>query len=98
MLKDTLVHFNPGVSWELAVPNGRYRVVVSVGDSEFGCPHVEFNVEGERALNDVSHAGGEFLVVDRIVEVRDGHLTLSSHSRPERESATRLNFVCVERE
>lgn len=92
---DSLVHFAPGAVWELAVKNGRYRVQVSLGDAEFACPHVGLKAEGVALIEHGTHNAGQFLLLEKVVDVRDGRLTLSSHKRPNPVDATRINFVCV---
>ncbi|HEX2873475.1 MAG TPA: PQQ-dependent sugar dehydrogenase [Polyangiaceae bacterium] len=89
-LLDTLCHFHAGGLWELALPNGSYNVLASIGDAANPSTHT-LVVEGvtywsARALN-----GNQFLSATNAVTVADGRLTLSQASAIEK--ATRINYL-----
>ncbi|MCP5535737.1 MAG: right-handed parallel beta-helix repeat-containing protein [Akkermansiaceae bacterium] len=96
-LRDTLVHFTAGVSWQLSVPDGRYRVIVCSGDSEFHSDKAVLAVEGVRVLDHRKLAARQFDVSVTEVEVKDGQLSLSSDDSPAGPGLTRVNFLIVER-
>jgi hypothetical protein len=89
-LLDTLCHFHAGGVWELALPNGTYEVLASIGDAANPSTHTLI-VEGvtywsARALN-----GNQFLSATKAITVADGRLTLSQGSAVEK--ATRINYL-----
>jgi hypothetical protein len=91
-LLDTLCQFHEGAVWEVALPNGTYSVLVSLGDASLGSVYTLI-------VEDVTYWEGrfiganQFLSTTRSVTVADGRLTLSQGSAGE--LATRINFVEV---
>lgn len=92
---DTLIFFGVSRYWEIAVPDGLYRVTVQSGSTRFAGSHLVF-AEGELVLNASTTVGGSadayYATGSRIVAVSDGRLTLTSGR-----NATTLNFVEIER-
>lgn len=99
----TLVHAqlpasSPGVaapgSWEIAVPNGSYRVTVAVGDAGTAVDSTHYlNVEDQNAVAAFKPSSGvKHATATRVVAVADGRLTLS----PRGGSNTKLNYVDVD--
>jgi len=66
--------------WEMAVPNGSYKVRLVAGDAAYTDSYFKYNVEGQLAM-DAKPAGASYWVERSItVSVTDGRLTLSSAS------------------
>ncbi|MEN0046697.1 MAG: Ig-like domain-containing protein [Bacteroidota bacterium] len=85
---ETLVHLeysgNPnggntteGV-WAIALPNGTYRVKVTVGDSQFGDSEHVLNAEGINLLYFEQSGSNWNNGVEKIIEVTDGQLLIDS--------------------
>jgi glucose/arabinose dehydrogenase len=91
-LLDTLCHFHSGASWELAVPNGTYNVLASIGDASFASTHTLL-VEGVSYWNARSLAVNQFLSATQAVTVSDGRLTLRQGSAADK--STRINYIEV---
>jgi len=68
---------NEPASWEIALPNGQYRIAVTCGDPYTSGTHrVAF--EGAIAIQDVYAGGGNFVTRTNIpVTVHDGRLTMT---------------------
>jgi hypothetical protein len=91
---DTLCHFHAGGQWEIAVPNGSYSVLVSIGDPQFSSTHTLI-IEGTSAFNAVTLAANQFQSATRTISVSDGRLTLTQGGAADK--ATRINYVEITR-
>jgi hypothetical protein len=91
-LLDTLCQFHQGGLWELALPNGTYSVLVSVGDARLASTYT-LVVEGVTYWRERVIGANQFLSNTSNVSVADGRLTLSQDSAGE--LATRINYVEV---
>jgi hypothetical protein len=91
-LLDTLCQFHQGGLWELALPNGTYSVLVSVGDARLASTYT-LVVEGVTFWRERVIGPNQFLSNTSNVSVADGRLTLSQDSAGE--LATRINYVEV---
>ncbi len=98
---DTLIHMQPlpasggeAGSWELALPDGAYTVVVAAGDpSHLDSTH-RLLVEGVVAVDDFSPTAGErHRTATRHVTVGDGRLTVAAAGG----ANTKLHYVEVYR-
>ncbi len=87
---DTLNQFHAGAKWEVAVPNGTYNVLVSIGDPSYASSFT-INVEGVSYWNATPLAVNHFLSATKAVTVTDGRLTIDQGSAAE--MATRINYV-----
>jgi hypothetical protein len=87
---DTLCHFHAGGVWEIAVPNGTYNVLASVGDPSFASTHT-LNVEGINYWNGVALGVNQFLSATKVVTVSDGRLTINQDGAADK--STRINYV-----
>jgi glucose/arabinose dehydrogenase len=93
-LLDTLCHFHAGAVWEVALPYGRYNVLVSIGDPSFASTHT-LNAEGVSYWNAQPLAVNQFLSATRSILVTDGRLTVNQGSAAEK--STRINFIEISR-
>jgi alpha-beta hydrolase superfamily lysophospholipase len=93
-LLDTLCHFHAGATWELALPNGAYNVLASIGDAANASTHTLI-VEGVTYWSARALSANQFLSSTSAVTVSDGRLTLSQGSAAEK--ATRINYIEVSR-
>jgi hypothetical protein len=93
-LLDTLCHFHAGGVWEIAVPNGTYNVLASIGDPGFDSTHTLI-VEGVTYWSNRSLSPNQFLSNTSAITVSDGRLTISQGSAGEK--ATRINYVEIRR-
>jgi len=79
---DTLNHMqkptNPNAVWEIAVPNGTYRVRVVAGDAGFFDSIFRINVEGVLSVNGTPTSATRWLEATVTVTVTDGRLTISN--------------------
>ena len=73
---DTFIFTRKTDRWECAVSNGRYRVVVCVGDSGHDQPVQNVAVEGEFIIRNITTHINEFHVKNATVDVSDGRLTI----------------------
>lgn len=89
-LLDTLCQFHRGGLWELALPNGTYSVLVSVGDASLGSTHTLI-VEGVSYWDARLIRANQFASNTSNITVADGRLTLSQGTAGE--LATRINFI-----
>ena len=89
-LLDTLCHFHAGGTWELALPNGTYSVLASIGDAQHASTHTLI-VEGVTYWSARALSANQFLASASAVMVSDGRLTLTQGSAAEK--ATRINYV-----
>ena len=92
-LRDTLVHFSKDTVWEAAVVNGKYELVVLIGDAEFPCRNQTIFVEDATLCEGVDLDGGEFKELKKRVTVRDGLLSLASNNAPHGPALTRINWI-----
>jgi glucose/arabinose dehydrogenase len=93
-LLDTLCHFHSGASWEIALPNGTYNVLASIGDAGFASTHTLI-VEGVTYWSARALAVDQFLSNTSAIPVSDGRLTLTQGAAAEK--ATRINYVEISR-
>lgn len=93
-LLDTLCHFHSGASWEVAIPNGRYDVLVSIGDASFASTHTLI-VEGVTYWSRSSLSANQFLSSTKSISLGDGRLTVTQGSAGEK--ATRINYLEIVR-
>jgi hypothetical protein len=96
-LLDTLGMFRKGVTWECAVSNGDYEVVVVLGDAEYGGDAYELELEGISICKGLALAAGEFKLFAQRVGVRDGRLTLRSGENHTGPGQTRINHLEIRR-
>lgn len=89
---DTLAHIHSGGEWEIKIRNGKHRVTVGIGDAGYKSSH-SLNVEGQNLWRNVDLGAGEFRQTTRIVEVRDGRLTLDQGNAED--ESTRINFITI---
>jgi hypothetical protein len=92
---DTLNHMQKGGDrrWEIAVPNGRYRVTLSAGDASFADSKFRINVEGVLAIDKTPTSSSRFASSTISVNVNDGRLTVSNASGAVN---NKINYVQVE--
>jgi hypothetical protein len=93
-LLDTLCHFHAGGAWEVALPNGSYSVLASIGDAANSSTHT-LNVEGVNYWNATLLGANQFLSATKTVTVLDGRLSLNQGSAVDK--ATRIDYVQVTR-
>ncbi len=74
--RDTFLFTRGHDRFEAALPNGRYRVTVCVGDSGHDQPGQRVVAESVVVFKDESTATGEFAEGTADVEVKDGRLTI----------------------
>jgi glucose/arabinose dehydrogenase len=91
---DTLQHMqkveNPNAVWEIAVPNGTYRVRVVSGDPSHVDSVFRTNVEGVLAINGTPTTAARWLEGVVTVTVTDGRLTLNNATGA---SNNKINFI-----
>lgn len=78
-LHDTLIHFG-GNTWEIAVPNGSYRVHLVAGDPSYTDSVHKINVENVLAINGIPTPAARWLEATVTVAVADGKLTVVAAS------------------
>lgn len=79
-------------AWEYALPNGRYDVTVSVGDSAFYDSQHSINVEGINTINRFQPSSAQaFVLTTTQVEVMDGKLTIDAI----RGTNTKINYLDI---
>ncbi len=95
--EDTLVHFPADRigTWEMAVPNGLYEVLVCVGDSAFPVRGQTLYAEGETLCRGLSLAAGDFWHEAKLVTVRDGRLSISAPRVGHSPSLARIAWLRV---
>jgi glucose/arabinose dehydrogenase len=91
-LLDTLCHFHSAARWELALPNGSYSVLASIGDPSYASTYT-LTVEGVTYWNATNLDINQFLSDTRSVSVNDGRLTLTQGNATDK--ATRINYIVV---
>lgn len=89
-LLDTLCQFHEGGVWELALPNGRYSVLASVGDPSIQSIYT-LVVEGVTYWRVRAIGPNQFLSNTSLITISDGRLTISQGDAPE--LATRINYI-----
>lgn len=88
--QDTVIRLNAAARWEIAVPNGEYDVVVSIGDAAMASTN-SLHVEDTTAWSAFTLAAGRFDVKTLRVTVMDGRITLDHTGAVD--GATALNFI-----
>jgi hypothetical protein len=90
--------------WEIAVPNGRWRVTVSCGDPVYPQGPHRVVAEGVVLIADLMTAAGKNVAVENApVEVKDGRLTIEvgavGTTRTDRDgnADTTINYVVLQR-
>ena len=83
--------------WEMAVPNGTYKVSVSTGDATAVDSEAWLNIEGQNAIAEFVPTGANgaathWASATRTVSVTDGRLTVS----PEGGVNTKINWVTLD--
>ena len=90
---DTLQHLqkpeNPNAVWELAVPNGQYRVRVVSGDPSHIDSVFRTNVEGLLTINATPTSSTRWFDNTVTVTVTDGRLTISNATGAEQQNQFR---------
>jgi fibronectin type 3 domain-containing protein len=69
---------DPNAFWEIAVPNGTYRVTLASGDASNIDSVYKINVEGVLAINGTPTAATHWFTSTVVVTVTDGRLTVSN--------------------
>jgi N-acetylneuraminic acid mutarotase len=93
---NTLLHMQyrntPAAAWEYKLPNGTYKVTVSVGDQpKYDSQHT-INVEGVTAINDFQgSATQEYKKAIALAKVSDGKLTIDAIGG----SNTKINYIHI---
>lgn len=87
---DTVAHIKQNSHWEIAIPNGRYQVTVSIGDATDASGHT-VNVENIPYWNNLNLNAGDFLLKTQVVSVTDGRLTLDSLGQSDDE--THIDYI-----
>lgn len=90
--QDTVMRLLAGAQWEMAVPNGEYDLVLSVGDASADSVNT-LNAEGTAVWSGAACAAGVFQVKSVRVLVSDGRLTLDNGGTAK--GATALNYVHI---
>jgi glucose/arabinose dehydrogenase len=95
---DTLLHMqkptNPNAVFELAVPNGTYRVRLVSGDPSQVNSVFRVNVEGVLVVSGTPTSATRWIEGTAVVTVGDGRLTISNGSGA---SNNKVNFIDIER-
>ena len=80
--RDTLTHTQlyGSRTWEIAVPNGTYSVLLAAGDPSYTDSNYRFNAEGTLVLSGVPTSSNRFIDQVSTVTVTDGRLTISNAS------------------
>lgn len=76
---DTLIHMGT-LTWEIAVPNGTYRVRAVVGDPSYFDVNSRLTVEGTLAVNGAPSSTNPWLEGTVLVTVSDGRLTVGNQA------------------
>ncbi|MBW8869154.1 MAG: hypothetical protein JF610_17810, partial [Acidobacteria bacterium] len=67
---------NPDASWQIAVPNGSYRVRIVVGDPSYYCSTFAVSAEGVVVVSGVTSSMEPWIDGTATVTVGDGRLTV----------------------
>ena len=81
---------NPTASWQIAVPNGTYRVRVVAGDPGFTDSVYRISAEGVAVVSGTPTSAQRWIDGAADVTVSDGRLTLTSGSGA---SNNKIDFV-----
>jgi endonuclease/exonuclease/phosphatase family metal-dependent hydrolase len=96
---DTLAYMqrpeNPNASWEVAVPNGTYRVRVVAGDPSFYNNQVAIAAEGVVVVNGLTTSAQPWLDGTATVTVSDGRLTIGNATGAD---GNKICFIDITRE
>jgi hypothetical protein len=96
---DTLTHLqkpgNPDAFWEIAVPNGTYRVRVVSGDASYFDSVFRLSAENVLTVNGTPNSSTRWIEGTSTVTVADGRLTLRNASGA---SNNKICFVEIERQ
>ena len=90
---DSFCSLYPNLTWRIALPEGRYRVTVGVGDAEHPFVAKPFQIEDVTVGEDKQLQGGEFATYTEEVTVTDGVLELGCSDN----GGTRVTHVEIER-
>jgi glucose/arabinose dehydrogenase len=85
---------NPDAVWELAVPDGTYRVRVAAGDPIATTGVYRIDAEGVRVVRGLPSAANPWVIGTEVVTVTDGRLTLQNAPSARN---VRLAFITVKR-
>jgi hypothetical protein len=88
----TLCQMRQGARWEVALPNGAYRVTVAVGSATFASIYT-INVEGISYWAGEPLAGGHYVHRTETIAVTDGRLTIDNGNSGHEE--TRISYVLI---
>lgn len=88
---DSFIHVKS--KWELALPNGLYKVTLTSGDAKHTDSLHVIDVEGVRIMNGSTSSKNLFRVESDIVNVKDGKLTLRPGSMGRN---VKLNSIRIE--
>lgn len=94
-LRNTFIHCMADTAWEIEVENGRYEVMVCVGETFYGQERATIYVEGIEFCKDLQLPRKETREITKTVEVTDGRITLTSHEDNRVQKATRLNHLRI---
>lgn len=86
--QDTFIRMQAGARWEIAVPNGQYDIVISVGDATAASNNT-LKVEGIPVWSSTVCAAGTFQTSALRMLVADGRITLDNGGR------TVLNYIDI---
>ena len=78
------------VTWEIAVPNGKYQVHLSAGDSKYFDSVYAINVEGVLTVDGIPDSDHRWFEGTKVVTVKDGRLTVSGHPNGDN---NKINFI-----
>ncbi|HIQ22528.1 MAG TPA: FAD-dependent oxidoreductase, partial [Planctomycetes bacterium] len=92
--RDTFLFTRRHDRWERALPNGRYRVTVCIGDAAFAQTGQNVTVEGRALFRDHDTEAGWFAEKSIQVDVRDGRVTIEI-GLPGRSTNTCLNWARI---
>jgi hypothetical protein len=96
-LRNTFIHCMADTAWEIEVENGRYEVMVCVGETFYGQERATIYVEGIEFCKDLALPRKETREITKTVEVEDSRVTLTSHEDNRVQKATRLNHLRIRR-
>lgn len=80
------------VSWEIAVPNGKYKVHLSAGDARFFDSVYAIDVEGVLTVDGIPDSDHRWFEGTKVVMVKDGRLTVSGHPNGDN---NKINFIDI---
>ena len=95
---DTLNHMQKsggGRSWEIAVPNGTYNVLVVAGDADNFDSVFRINVEGVLTASGTPTTGSRWVTGSKTVTVSDGRLTVSNGTGSSNNKICFINITSV---